>query len=131
MFTELENQFVDIEAFSDDARRPLSLCLSFGQIVGHALELASRRLRIENAARVLDFLQIRREGDLLPLDCDATVGEVLRSGDRLIVERAAGTGREAVEVDDAFRSAAANTAGAAVSTDSATFLGDARQPIGE
>jgi hypothetical protein len=131
MFTELENQFVDIEAFSDDARRPLSLCLSFGQTVGHALELAARRLRMGDAACDLDFLQIRREGDLLPLDCDATVGEVLRSGDRLIVERAAGTEREAVEVDDAFRSAAARTAGAAVSAHSATFLVDARQTIGE
>jgi hypothetical protein len=131
MFTETQNQFVDIEAYGVDGRRPLSLCLSFGQTVGHALKLAGKRLGMEDAASEPGTLQIRREGELLPLDCDATVGEILRPGDRLIVERAAGTGREAVEVDDAFRSAAAKTAGAAISTDSATFLGDARQTIGE
>jgi hypothetical protein len=124
MFTELENQLVN-------SRRPMSLCLSPGQTVLHALELAARRLRAEGSACDLNFLQIRREGDLLPLDRDATVGEALRSGDRLIVEPVAGAGREAVEVDDAFRSAAARSAGAALSPDSATFLGGARQPIGE
>jgi hypothetical protein len=131
MFTETENQFVDIEASSVDARQPLSLCLSFSQTVGHVLKLAARRLGMGDAASEQGSLQIRREGELLPLDCDGAVGEILRPGDRLIVERAAGTGREAVEVDDAFRSAAAKTAGAAISTDSATFLGDARQTIGE
>jgi hypothetical protein len=131
MLMELENKFVDIEATNVDTQRRLGLCVSSRQTVRDVLELAARRLRMADAAWKLDSLQIRREGELLPLDCDGLIGKILRPGDRLIVERAAGTGRQAVAGDDAFRSAAARIAGGAVSTDSATFLGHARQPIGE
>ena len=49
MFTETENQFVDIEAFSVDGRQPLSLRPSFSQTVGHVLKLAARRLGMGDA----------------------------------------------------------------------------------
>jgi hypothetical protein len=135
MLKELENTFIDIEVVNAETNQRLSLCIASAKTVGRVLEVAAGRLQMLRAGATLDSLRLRREGGLLPLDCDAPAGEILRPGDRLVVERAggqaAGHEREAVEADDPFLSAAGRIAAGAVSADSAKFLSRARQPIGE
>jgi hypothetical protein len=128
---ELKKRFVDIEAVDSGAQRRLRFCVSSFHTIREVLSLAAKRLQMANAGWKMDTLQIRREGDLLPLDGKELAGCVLCSGDRLIVERSAGSGRRMVAGDDGFRTAAAKIAGSAVSADSETFLKYARQPSGE
>jgi hypothetical protein len=143
MVRALEKDFVDITVNNNESKKQLNLCVSSNQWVHDVLQLASARL-IPSQQRAQMPVQIRREGDVLCLDPEALVGEALCTGDRLILEVAAGADRltscagenQSTSVEDggkegAFTSAAARIAGESVSADSAKFLDRARSTIGE
>jgi hypothetical protein len=153
MKTETTIGRVDIHALNTETRRQVTLSMASDQTIAAVLGLARPRLQMTGS------LVGRREGDLIPLENNLTVGDVLSSGDCLVVEPArsgrcgqgdrprdlpsdlhidrvgsglaAGPAREADVDDDAFRAAAAKIASDSLSPDSAKFLGHARQPQGE
>lgn len=131
MRKHFETGSVGLTIVDRNAKKELKLCANADRNVGHVLELATARGCAADTLRTPGLLRIRREGDLLPLNCEALVGEILRHGDRLIVEPATGVERiSAVEEDD-FRAVAVSSAIRMVSQDSAAFIQEVRQNFGE
>jgi hypothetical protein len=123
-------EFVAVSALDGVAR---DLSVSPRRTVGDVLRAAGAGFHLLAPDGAMGSIQLRREGELLPLDFRRTVADVIQSGDRLIVEkisagdRLTGSSAEA----DAFNSAAAKAAAESLSPDSGEFLRHARQVSGE
>ena len=127
------SELIDVMALAPGGKKNLSLCVSPQRTVGELTRVAAARFHMLGRDGSIASLQLRREGDLLPLDPQRPAGEVLADGARVIVEHAAGerlSGPPGGE-EDTFRMAAAGAARETLSKDSATFLRDARQVDGE
>jgi len=136
------SELVDVEVSTPSSVQKLNLRVSTKRILRDVLRAGASGFGLANAQSGFVNLQIRREGDLLPMNTQQLAGQVLRAGDRLIIEpavcltSAVGRGVEAAGLElnaggEAFTSAASRLAGSALSASSLKFLAGAEQITGE
>ena len=127
--TTTVSQAMDVTVTCEVAGREMVLTVSPRKRVRDVLRASAARFHVLSDAGGIDQLQIRRVGELVPLDVDLLAEDALVEGDRLIVEPTPGSASTPPQED--LSTVAGRIVGELLSSDSRTFLRHARQTVGE